>query len=510
MREILLSMKSISKAFPGVQALKDVDFQVAKGEIHALMGENGAGKSTLIKILTGIYQKDAGEIIFDGNEIAPASSAEAQNLGISTIYQEINLVPNLSVCENIFLGRFPKSKGKISWRQVETEAQRLMDSIGVDIDVKKMVFELSTPMQQMVAIVRAMSLNAKIMIVDEATSSLDENEVSVFFRILRRLKEQGMAVIFISHRLNEIYEICDYLTILKDGELVGEYPKENLSRLELVSKMIGRDASAITKRQKVRTQNLDHVDIALEVRNISTKTKLRGMSFAIREGEVVGLVGLLGSGRTELARIIFGADTDYTGEIWMGGKPVRFRQPKDAIAAGIAYCSESRREEGILPNMLVKENLTAAVLPRITKRGVVQRREQKSLTQEYIGTMRIKTPTMDQRIKYLSGGNQQKVILSRWMCIHPKLIILDEPTRGIDVGAKAEIEALIRKLAAQKIAVLLISSEMEEVIRNSDRVIVIRDGAKLGEYENSEGLSEERILEIIAHGNVEPNEAERR
>lgn len=502
MRDILLSMNHISKAFPGVQALKDVSFQVAKGEIHALMGENGAGKSTLIKILTGIYQKDSGEILFGGEEIAPVSSTEAQSLGISTIYQEINLVPNLSVCENIFLGRQPKKNGKIDWKQVESQSRELMQGIGVDIDVKALVSDLSTPMQQMVAIVRAMSLNAKIMVVDEATSSLDENEVRVFFDILRRLKAKGIAVIFISHRLNEIYEICDYLTILKDGELVGEYPKEKLSHLELVSKMIGRDASAITKRKKKRDSVLSGAKSVVEVRNISTKSKLCGMSFSIREGEVVGLAGLLGSGRTEIARIIFGADTAYTGELLLNGKPVHFRQPKDAIQAGIAYCSESRMLEGILPNMSVKENLTAAILTQITRAGVVQRKEQEKLTQDYISSMRIKTPSSEQRIKYLSGGNQQKVILSRWMCLHPRLIILDEPTRGIDVGAKAEIVELIRTLAKEKIAVLLISSEMEEIVRNSDRVIVIRDGATLGEYDNTDDLSEDKILEIIAQGHV--------
>ena len=328
MREILLSMNKISKSFPGVQALKDVDFHLAKGEIHALMGENGAGKSTLIKILTGIYQKDSGEILLNGKQIAPSSSNEAQSLGISTIYQEINLVPNLSICENIFLGRQQKKNGRIDWHQIENKAKELLNSIGIDIDVTEMVSSLSTPMQQMVAIVRAMSLNAQIMVVDEATSSLDENEVKIFFNILRRLKEKGISVIFISHRLAEIYEICDHVTILKDGENVGDSPVSEISRLELVSKMIGKDASGINTDKKKTTSDFSQRPAVVEVHDIRTRTKLRGVSFQIHEGEVVGLAGLLGSGRTELARIIFGADHDYTGEIVLDKKTVRLSSLK--------------------------------------------------------------------------------------------------------------------------------------------------------------------------------------
>lgn len=459
----MLEMRNIDKRFPGVHALKKVNFSVEKGEIHALMGENGAGKSTLIKILTGIYEKDEGAIFLEGREISPSSSLEAQRAGISTIYQEINLVPNLTVAENIFLGRQPQKRGGIDWEAMEKAADQLVESLGVKIDVKSLAGKLSMPMQQMVAMARAMSLKAKIMVVDEATSSLDEKEVNIFFRVLKKLRDQGISIIFISHRLNEIYELCDSLTVLKDGEFVGQYKVSDISKLELVSKMIGRDAKAIAGVKKEKHKNLDREGCLLQVENVSNRDKLKGISFEVKKGEVVGLAGLLGAGRTEIAKVIFGEDTHYTGSIKINGEKVKFRQPADAIKKGIAYCSENRATEGILPNMNVRENLTSAILPQLCAGGVIQKRKQIKLTKRHIREMNIKTPSQEQAMKYLSGGNQQKVILSKWICMNPQLIILDEPTRGIDVGAKVEIEKIIQKLAGDGIAVLFISSEMDEL-----------------------------------------------
>lgn len=499
----MLEMRNIDKRFPGVHALKKVNFSVEKGEIHALMGENGAGKSTLIKILTGIYEKDEGAIFLEGREISPSSSLEAQRAGISTIYQEINLVPNLTVAENIFLGRQPQKRGGIDWEAMEKAADQLVESLGVKIEVKSLAGKLSMPMQQMVAMARAMSLKAKIMVVDEATSSLDEKEVNIFFRVLKKLRDQGISIIFISHRLNEIYELCDSLTVLKDGEFVGQYKVSDISKLELISKMIGRDAKAIAGVKKEKHKNLDREGCLLQVENVSNRDKLKGISFEVKKGEVVGLAGLLGAGRTEIAKVIFGEDTHYTGSIKINGEKVKFRQPADAIKKGIAYCSENRATEGILPNMNVRENLTSAILPQLCAGGVIQKRKQIKLTERHIQEMNIKTPSQEQAMKYLSGGNQQKVILSKWICMNPQLIILDEPTRGIDVGAKVEIEKIIQKLAGEGIAVLFISSEMDELIRNCDRIIVIRDGKKMGELQESEEFSEDNILNLIAQGKEE-------
>ena len=505
MEKKILEMRQIDKSFPGVHALKKVDFSVEKGEIHGLMGENGAGKSTLIKILTGIYTKDSGGIYLEGRRISPSSPLEAQREGISTIYQEINLVPNLTVAENIFLGRQPRKRSGIDRKAMEKQAEKLIEGLGVRMDVRIPAGRLSMPMQQMAAMARAMSLQAKVMVIDEATSSLDEKEVDIFFKVLRHLKNQGISIIFISHRLNEIYEICDTLTVLKDGELVGRYETSKISKLELVSKMIGRDAGTMAGIRRERNKKLDSAETILKLDQVSTRDKLKNISFEMRRGEIVGLAGLLGAGRTEIAKVIFGEDIHYTGNIEINGKRIKFRQPADAIREGIAYCSENRASEGILPDMNVRENLTSAILPQLCKGGVVQKGRQAKLTEGYIKEMNIKTPSQEQAIKYLSGGNQQKVILSKWICMKPRFIILDEPTRGIDVGAKAEIEKIIQKLAEEGIAILFISSELDELIRNCDRIIVIRDGQKMGELSNSEECTEERILRLIARGNGEQN-----
>ncbi len=494
---LLLEMKKIDKKFTGVQALDEVDFQVRKGEIHALMGENGAGKSTLIKVLTGLYSKDSGQIIFDGEERFFHTPQDSQLAGISTIYQEINLIPHLSVAENIFIGREPRNAFGIDWKAVREQARQLLLDNGIDIDVDQDLSECSTAVQQMVAITRAISQNAKLLIMDEPTSSLAEDEIRVMFEKMRELVSKGMSIIFISHKLDEVYSICDRATILKDGKLVGSYDMDKITRLEMVSKMIGRDASNVLKRSVGEYEEKEGEIPLIHTENIDNRVKLHGVSIDIRPGEIVGIAGLLGAGKSEFAKVVFGCDNTYTGEFEVEGTPVRFKTPKCAIDLGFAYCSEDRKVEGIFPHMSVKENMTITALPRISRFGVVNRRKQKEIVDRYIESIRIKTPNPDQLICNLSGGNQQKVLLGRWLSMGPKLIILDEPTRGIDVGAKAEIENLIKQFSENGISVLYISSELEELIRNCYRVVIIRDGKNSGEL-CGEDITEANIMKHIA------------
>ncbi len=495
--DLLLEMKQIDKRFTGVHALDQVDFAVRKGEIHALMGENGAGKSTLVKVLTGLFSKDSGQIIFDGEERIFPTPQDSQNAGISTIYQEINLIPHLSVAENIFIGREPKNVFGIDWKEVRARSRQLLLDNGIDIDVTQDLADYSTAIQQMVAITRAISQNAKLLIMDEPTSSLAEDEIQVMFEKMRELVAKGMSIIFISHKLDEVYTICDRATILKDGKLVGCYDIDKISRLEMVSKMIGRDASNVLKRSVGEYEVKEGTVPLLHTKDIDNRVKLHGVSIDIRPGEIVGVAGLLGAGKSEFAKVVFGCDNSYTGEIEVEGTPVRLNTPKGAIELGFAYCSEDRKVEGIFPHMSVKENMTITALPRISKFGVVDTRKQKEIVDKYIESIRIKTPSPDQLICNLSGGNQQKVLLGRWLSMDPKLIILDEPTRGIDVGAKAEIEALIKQFSENGISVLYISSELEELIRNCYRVVVIRDGMNSGEL-YGEDITEANIMNYIA------------
>lgn len=497
-KHILLEMRQIDKQFPGVHALDHVDFKVRAGEIHALMGENGAGKSTLMKVLTGLYTKDSGEILFDGQSVSFHSPMESQRAGISTIYQEINLIPYLSVAENIFIGREPMKRTGIDWKTMYQRAEELLCEMGIEIDVTKELRSYSTAIQQMIAIARAIFSNAKLVVMDEPTSSLDEKETAILFQQMRRLKANGLAIIFISHRLDEIFEICDTVTILKDGCLVGEQPVEQLTKLELVSKMIGRDATEILKQKNGRYDAREKKTI-LAASGISNAVKLRDMNVTVRTGEIVGLAGLLGSGRTEFARVVFGQDTDYEGSLEINGEKIRLKSPRSAIARGLAYCAEDRKIEGIFPHMSVRENMTIAMLPKISRFGVLNARKQGQVVDRFIRSLNIKTPSPEQQIRNLSGGNQQKVLLARWLCMEPDLIILDEPTRGIDVGAKSEIEELIQEIAGRGIGVLLISSELEELVRNCHRVVVVRDGHNVGELEG-EDISEEHIMERIAQG----------
>lgn len=498
MSDFLLEIKGLEKSFPGVKALKGVSLQVKKGEIHALMGENGAGKSTLIKVLTGIYQKDAGSIWFDGEEIHVKSPIEANEKGISTIYQELNLSPFQTVYENLFLGREPRAKfGGIDRKKMAGEAGRILNSLDIQIDVTKPLNQYSTAIQQMVAVARAVSTNAKLVIMDEPTSSLDTKEVEVLFRVIRKLKSQNISVIFISHKLDEVFEICERLTILKDGDYVGSYDIQKLNQLKLISLMVGSDSVELT-RSKPHYPFADKKEL-LKTDPIRRGMRLNGISVDIKEGEILGLAGLLGSGRSELARVIFGADSPDDGEIYWYQQPAKIRTPADAIKKGMGFCTEDRKVEGILPHLSVKENITIALLPKLNKFGFVKTKAQKEIVQNYIDKLKIKTPSMEQPILNLSGGNQQKVLLARWMCMNPRLIILDEPTRGIDVGAKAEIEQLIQEFSNNGISVLMISSEIEELVRNCDRIVVLRDGRKVGELIN-EQISQDYIMATIAKG----------
>lgn len=498
MSEKLLEINNLEKTFPGVRALKGVKLTVNKGEVHALMGENGAGKSTLIKVLTGIYQKDGGTILFDGEEINARTPIEANEKGISTIYQELNLVLFQTVYENLFLGREPRTKfGNIDRKKMIAEADRILGDLGIHIDVEKPLKAYSTAIQQMVAIARAISTNTKLVIMDEPTSSLDANEVQILFRIIRKLKNQGISVIFISHKLDEIFEICERLTVFKDGEYVGNYDVKELDQLKLISLMVGRDAVKLERKKE--GYNFSKAEELMGAKGVKQGMRLNGIDIDIKQGEVVGLAGLLGSGRTELAQVIFGANTMDEGEIFWHGNSVKVNSPADAISKGMGYCTEDRKVEGIIPHLSVKENLTIALLPKISKFGFVNKKEQDRIVKQYIERLKIKTPTPEQAICNLSGGNQQKVLLARWMCMNPKLIIMDEPTRGIDVGAKAEIEQLIQELSDNGISVLMISSEIAELERNCDRIVVMREGKKIGELVGN-SISYEKVMETIAKG----------
>ncbi len=495
----ILEMISISKSFTGVRALSEVDLSISEGSVHSIMGENGAGKSTLIKVLTGLYKKDAGKIIFNGNEINPRNPLDAQHVGISTIYQELNLIPTLSVAENIFIGREMKRNGRILWDEINRGAEDLLQGLCIDVDVTLPLNRFGAAIQQMVAISRAISIESKLVVMDEPTSSLDDDEVKILFNVIEELKKRNIATIFISHRLSEVFHISDEITILRDGKLVGSYKTDNISQLELVTLMIGRDATNLLKNVKEKRIDYKNTKPFITAENIIRGKKLNGVDFEIRRGEILGFAGLLGSGRTELARILFGADKPESGRILINGERVVFNKPKEAISRNIAFCSENRKSEGIFPFLSVKENLTIASLKRCSRGGVLDKRKLDRLCNEFTEKIRIKTPSPRERIRNLSGGNQQKVILSRWLAVQPELIILDEPTRGIDVGAKAEIEKIIQEMAASGISVVMISSEFEELIRGCDRVIVIREGHITKELFYEE-ITEKNIMEAITHG----------
>lgn len=495
--EYILEMKGIQKSFPGVRALKGVDFKVKPGEIHSLMGENGAGKSTLIKILTGIYQKDEGTIIFDGKEVEIKNAIDAQNIGISTVYQELNMIPYLSVGENIYLGRYPYKNKKIDWQTLYKNAQKLLDDMGLKIDAKETLNNYGTAAQQMISIARAISLNCKLIVLDEPTSSLDTDEVQMLFKLIRNLQKKEIAIIFISHRLDEVYELSDRITILKDGEYEGTYPVSELSQNELITKMVGRNI--VQEAKNVRQHTNDSEELIIELDHVIMNPKLKDISIKVKKGEIVGLAGLLGAGRTESAQVIFGYSIPDSGTVKVKTVPVSLKSPRDGLKHKMAFVTENRREEGIIPNMSVRDNILLSNLQNISKNGFLDRSSGDKIVNDYIKRLGIKTPSPNQKIKNLSGGNQQKVILARWLATNPDFIIFDEPTRGIDVGAKRDVEELIAEVADMGLAILFISSEMAEISRNCDRVYVIRDGKVAGELFANE-ISQDAITNTIAEG----------
>ena len=497
----LLEMTAIGKTFPGVLALQDASLRVGRGEVHALIGQNGAGKSTLIKILTGAYRRDSGTVRFAGQAVDFQSPQQAQAGGVSTIYQEVNLVPFRSVSENIFLGREPRRWGLIDWRRMNREAAAILDRFGIHLDVTQPLLTLNVAIQQMVAVARAVSFDSKLVVMDEPTSSLDEQEVATLFTVIRQLKAEGVSVVFVSHRLDELYAVCDRVTIMRDGRTVAERAMGEIGKLELVALMLGKDLSVVQRSGTTAFADGVHHAAAELIRadDLRQGRRLQGASVQVRAGEIVGLAGLLGAGRTEVARALFGADAVDSGEVRLDGKPVHFKSPRDAIRAGIGFCSEDRKTEGIIPYMSVRENLTLAVLPTLARRGIIARDKQQALVDQFVQRLGIKTSGPDQPVRELSGGNQQKVLLARWLCMNPRLLLVDEPTRGIDVGAKGEIQALINELADAGLGVLMISSELEELTEGCDRVVVLREGRTVAELPHAT-VSQGAIMAAMAHG----------
>ncbi|GCE30747.1 sugar ABC transporter ATP-binding protein [Dictyobacter alpinus] len=500
----LLSMEHISKAFPGVVALTDAHLDVLPGEVHALVGQNGAGKSTLIKVLTGVERRDSGEILFDGRPVDFHSPQQAQNNGISTIYQEINLVPFRSVSENIFMGREPRRFGLLHWRKMHQDAEKLLQRFSIMIDVTQPLMTYNIATQQMVAIARAVSFQSKLVVMDEPTSSLNESEVATLFELIRQLKADGIAVIFVGHRLDELYAICDRVTIMRDGQTVATQFMHAIPKVELVAKMLGKALGEVRHSQTSLDASQHDIEekVLLEAYDLRRGTRLQGASLDIHAGEIVGLAGLLGSGRSEVARAIFGADALEGGTVMLSGKERHFRSPADAIRAGIGFCSEDRKAEGIIPYLSVRENLTLAALPTLSRYGIVSREKQQQIVEQFIQRIGIKTSGPDQLVRELSGGNQQKVLLARWLCLNPKLLLLDEPTRGIDIGARAEIQSLIEEFAEKGLGVLMISSELEELTEGSDRIVVLRDGRSVATLEHAH-ISENAIMAAMAQDDDE-------
>ncbi|MBO1514019.1 sugar ABC transporter ATP-binding protein [Metabacillus bambusae] len=495
-------MEGITKEFPGVKALSNVQLKLYPGEVQALMGENGAGKSTLIKVLTGVYTFDEGSVTLEGKSIRVTNPLEAQNLGISTVYQEVNLCTNLSVVENIFIGREITKRGRLDWKEMTRQAKELLKTrLNLSIDVTKLLSSYSVAIQQMIAIARSLKVSAKVLILDEPTSSLDQNEVNQLFNVIRKLKQEGLAIVFVSHFLDQIYEITDRLTVLRNGTWIGEYKTNEIERLELVSKMIGKDLNELNRTEKGTSRNsFDKKKLFLQGKNISKKGKIAPFDIDIHEGEIVGLAGLLGSGRTELARLMFGADKADTGEIKITGSKTNLSSPKQAISNGIAFCSENRKAEGIIADLTIRENMILAMQGIQGWFRYIPKKRQIEIADEYIKLLNINPPNPEQLIKNLSGGNQQKVLLARWLITNPKLLILDEPTRGIDVGAKAEIQKLMLSLSKEGMSILFVSSEIEEVLRTCRKIAVLRDHKKVSEIENDQQITQKDIMKAMAGG----------
>ena len=497
----VLEMRGICKYFPGVRALEQVDFTLREGEIHALMGENGAGKSTLIKVLTGVYHKDAGEVFIKGID-KPAvirSPQDAQNIGISTVYQEITLCPNLTVAENMYIGR---TKGHLTnWKKMNADAGKLLDDLGIPAIPGQQLGSCSIAVQQMIAIARAVDMNCKVLILDEPTSSLDEQEVAKLFKLMLDLKKKGVGIIFVTHFLEQVYEVCDRITVLRDGKLVGEYVIEELPRVQLVSKMLGKDFDDMADiKSESDADKIDYDSIPVyEAKGLEGTTGIKPFDFSIHKGEVNGFTGLLGSGRSECVRAIFGADKVTGGTVLIDGKPVKISKPLDAMKHGISYLPEDRKRDGIVGDLSVRDNIILALQVMKGFFKPISRAQAEKFADEYIKLLNIKTASSETPIKSLSGGNQQKVILARWLLANPSYLILDEPTRGIDIGTKVEIQKLVLKLAGEGKSVTFISSEIDEMIRTCSRLVVLRDGKVVGELKGDE-LTQNKIMATIAGG----------
>jgi len=494
----IVNMEGICKTFLSVQALDHVDFSLVKGEIHALVGENGAGKSTLIKILTGVEQPDAGIIRINGQKEVIRSTQHAQVLGISTVYQEVNLCPHLSVAENILIGREPHKFGFIDRNAMNAAAREILRGLGVDMDVTLPLGTCSVAVQQMAAIARALEIaNAKVLVLDEPTSSLDANETAQLFSVMRRLKGEGVSIIFITHFLNQIYEVADRITVLRNGTLVGTYDVKSLSRLELITKMIGRSLVEYDEMVNIKKESRKFIksEAWLKAEQLSRAGSVEPFNLDLREGEVVGLAGLLGSGRTEIAQLLFGINNPTGGTLHIDDAKIEDFAPLKSIGRGVALCPEDRKESGIIGDLTVRENIILAMQAGLGWFRFLKKQEQYDIADKYIRLLNIATPSADQQVKNLSGGNQQKVILARWLATNPRLLILDEPTRGIDVGAKAEIQKLVLSLAEEGKSCVFISSELEEVLRTSHRVAVMRDRKMVAEFADESG---DQIMQAIA------------
>jgi len=499
-RDIVV-MESIDKSFPGVQALKQVSLTLAGGEIHALVGENGAGKSTLIKVLTGVERPDGGTITLDGAEVSIRSPLHAQSLGISTVYQEVNLCPNLTVAENLLIGRQPMKLGHVDWNAMNRQAREILQGLDIEIDVTRPLGSYSIAIQQMAAIARALVISsAKVLVLDEPTSSLTGHETDQLFRVMRKLKGEGIAILFITHFLDQVYEVSDRVTILRNGALVGVYETAVLPRLTLITLMLGRSLTELDDINQHKIESSQHIgtEPLLQADGVGLVGSIAPFDLVLHTGEVVGLAGLLGSGRTEMAQLLFGIDQPTEGSLTMDGKPVRNFSPIGSIERGVALCPEDRKAEGIVADLTVRENIIMAMQASRGWFRHLSTSDQYAIADKYIKLLSIATPSADQPVRNLSGGNQQKVILARWLATNPRLLILDEPTRGIDVGTKADIQKLVLSLAEEGKSCIFISSELEEVLRTSHRVVVMRDRAKVTEFAGE--VDERAIMNAIAGG----------
>ena len=495
-QDTVLEMRQICKTYPGVRALDAVSFDVRRGEVHALVGENGAGKSTLMKILAGAQAKDSGQILIDGAPAEITSPQKAMDLGVSIIYQEFNLVPYLTAAENIFLGREPRASlpGFVDFRTMYAEAGRLIDELGVKLDIRQPVNRLSIAQQQMVEIAKATSRRAKIIAMDEPSATLTDHELARLFELIRKLQSQGVAIIYISHRLEEVFQIASRVTVLRDGALVGTKSIEELDRDSIIKMMVGREI-----QQQIPKEPAQPGEVALELRSVSRKGVLRDVSFNVRKGEVLGLAGLVGAGRTEVARVIFGADPSDEGEMTLFGQAFRPRGPRQAIQSGIGLVTEDRKALGLILGMVVRENVTLANLDRISTLSFINQGREKTVASQYVDDLSIRTPSIEQQVQNLSGGNQQKVVLAKWLFTESKVLIFDEPTRGIDVGSKVEIYQLMNELVKKGVAIIMISSELPEIIGMSDRIVVMHEGRVAGELDRAEA-TQERIMHLATGG----------